>query len=289
MKTLPDNPHLDHLRRQAKDLLAGLRDSDPSASLADAQAALAEQYGFRTWADLKAEVDRPHGRFEVAEPVLAERIAARFGLGTVTGPMRTLSRPDESGRRWLLETSRGRWTPRTVDDVYPVTNGEDNTRFQEAAQSAGIHMPTPIRSVRGAAVEEISGNQWRVYEWLRSGPPLAAPVSAAITRQVGEILATIHALGFPADGICPWNARLLAPLPSGFRELESIGDGAPTSEPVLCHNNLNPGNVRVGAGGRLVVTGWEARARLVSSRWRRRVWRRSAARLRGWRGRNTLR
>jgi hypothetical protein len=29
MKTLPDNPNLDHLRRQAKDLLAGLRDSDP--------------------------------------------------------------------------------------------------------------------------------------------------------------------------------------------------------------------------------------------------------------------
>jgi hypothetical protein len=29
MKTLPDNPNLDHLRRQAKDLLAGLRDSRP--------------------------------------------------------------------------------------------------------------------------------------------------------------------------------------------------------------------------------------------------------------------
>ncbi len=37
MKTLPDNPHLEHLRRQAKDLLAGLRDSDPNVSLADAQ------------------------------------------------------------------------------------------------------------------------------------------------------------------------------------------------------------------------------------------------------------
>ncbi len=26
---------------------------------------------------------------------------------------------------------------------------------------------------------------------------------------------------------------------------------------MLCHNNLNPGNVRVGPGGRLIVTGWE--------------------------------
>lgn len=43
MKTLPDNPNLDHLRRQAKDLHAGLRDSAPATSLADAQASLARQ------------------------------------------------------------------------------------------------------------------------------------------------------------------------------------------------------------------------------------------------------
>ncbi|MDG4770364.1 hypothetical protein [Solwaraspora sp. WMMD792] len=36
MKTLSDNPHLDHLRQQAKDLLAGLREADPSVTLADA-------------------------------------------------------------------------------------------------------------------------------------------------------------------------------------------------------------------------------------------------------------
>jgi hypothetical protein len=58
VKTLPDSPSLDHLRNQAKDLLAGLRDSDPGATLAHAQASLAEQYGFRSWTDLKAEVDR---------------------------------------------------------------------------------------------------------------------------------------------------------------------------------------------------------------------------------------
>ncbi|MEV4319926.1 phosphotransferase [Actinocrispum sp. NPDC049592] len=260
MKTLPDNPHLDHLRRQAKDLLAGLRDSDPAASLADAQASLAEQYGFRTWAELKAEVDRLQGGAETADPTLAAQIAARFELGAPTGPMRSLSRPDEIGRRWLLETVRGRWAARTVDDVYPVTDGEHNTRFQEAAARADVHLPAPIRSRTGAGVETIGGNRWRVYEWLRTGPPLAAPVSAAITRQVGEILATLHAVRFPADGICPWNARLLGPieqLPGPVREPASIGDGAPATEPVLCHNNLNPGNVRVGAGGRLVVTGWE--------------------------------
>ena len=83
MKTLPDNPNLDHLRRQAKDLLAGLRDTHPDASLADAQASLAEQYGFRTWTDLKAEVDRRRGHGRVADPALAraDRRPVRAGRG----------------------------------------------------------------------------------------------------------------------------------------------------------------------------------------------------------------
>lgn len=194
--------------------------------------------------------------------------------------MRSVSRPDEMGRRWLLETDRGRWAPRTVDDVFPVTDGEDNTRFQEAAASAGVALPAPVRSRTGAVVEVIEGNRWRVYQWLRSGPPLAAPVSATITGAVGDILATIHVLRFPAAGICPWNSRRLtttswaelaevaaakeagwAPLLTAavptLVALESIGDGAATGKPVLCHNNLNPGNVRLGAGGRLIVVGWE--------------------------------
>ena len=32
---------------------------------------------------------------------------------------------------------------------------------------------------------------------------------------------------------------------------------ATPAEPVLCHNNVSPGNVRVASSGRLIVTGWE--------------------------------
>jgi hypothetical protein len=280
MKTLPENPSLDHLRKQAKDLLAGLRDSNPSASLAEAQSSLAEQYGFRSWTDLKAEVDRQQGQAEVADPALAREIASRFRLGDVTGPMRSVSRPDEIGRLWVVQTSHGDWAPRTVDDVFPVTDGEENARFQEAAARAGITLPAPVRSRTGAVVEVIEGHQWRVYEWLHSAPPLAAPVSAATTGAVGEILAVIHALRFPVAGICPWSSmrlstlswpefadlaaarragwasRLAAAVPT-LAGLEALGAGALTSEPLLCHNNLNPGNVRLGPCGRLIVTGWE--------------------------------
>jgi aminoglycoside phosphotransferase (APT) family kinase protein len=280
VKTLPDNPNLGHLRKQAKDLLAGLRDCDPGASLAKAQASLAEQYGFRTWTDLKAEVDRQQGQADVADPALAGEIASRFRLGEVTAPMRSVSRPDEAGRRWFLRTDRGDWAPRTVDDVFPVTDGEDNAEFQEAAARAGVTLPAPVRSQAGAVTETIKSSRWRVYQWLHSGPPLAAPVSATITRAIGEILATIHALRVPVAGICPWSsvrlstrtwteladlaavkgagwAPLLAAAVPTMAGLEALGDGAAAGDPVLCHNNLNPGNVLLGPAERLIVTGWE--------------------------------
>ena len=51
-RQLPEKPNLEHLRKQAKDLLRTLR----HGKLADAQHALAVEYGFPTWASLKAHV-----------------------------------------------------------------------------------------------------------------------------------------------------------------------------------------------------------------------------------------
>ena len=72
-RPLPDRPHLDHLRRQARDLLRGLNGGRPEAAerfrsligrpapaapkLADAQHAIARQYGFASWPELKRRVE----------------------------------------------------------------------------------------------------------------------------------------------------------------------------------------------------------------------------------------
>jgi hypothetical protein len=292
VKTLPDNPNLDHLRRQAKDLLAGLRDSRPEVSVAEAQASLAGQYGFRTWTDLKAEVDRRHGQGDVADEALARAVAACFGLGEVTGPMRSVARPDDMGRRWSLETERGRWAVRTVDSWRPIVDAETDVALQQAAAGAGILLPAPVRSRSGAIVESVAGHRWRAYEWIHSGPPLAAPASSAITFEVGRILARIHHLALPAPGrISPyhtsrrsadwvagagpvtggewrelaatagaahasWAPALTGAIPT-LVELGTVGEGASAPPPVLCHMNLNPGQVRLGQRGRLVVVGWE--------------------------------
>lgn len=57
MAELPDSPNLDWLRKQAKSHLGELRRTDPEAKLADAQFALARNYGFSSWRALKAHVD----------------------------------------------------------------------------------------------------------------------------------------------------------------------------------------------------------------------------------------
>lgn len=68
MGLLPAQPHLDHLRREARDLLRAAKGGDAAAAariaavsdqrtLAAAQLAVARDYGFASWARLKAEVE----------------------------------------------------------------------------------------------------------------------------------------------------------------------------------------------------------------------------------------
>jgi hypothetical protein len=56
-RNLPDRPDFDHLKKQAKALLRTLRERQPDATLADAQHALAREYGFASWPKLKAHVE----------------------------------------------------------------------------------------------------------------------------------------------------------------------------------------------------------------------------------------
>lgn len=56
-KALPPQPHIDWLKKTAKDELAQLRARDPSAKLHQAQLNVANDYGFASWRALKARVD----------------------------------------------------------------------------------------------------------------------------------------------------------------------------------------------------------------------------------------
>ena len=59
--TLPERASLDFLKKLAKERLRELRAQNPAAKLTAAQLALAREYGFSSWRELKAEIDRRQG------------------------------------------------------------------------------------------------------------------------------------------------------------------------------------------------------------------------------------
>jgi len=75
MSALPERPSLEQLKKQAKELVRDNR----AATLADAQFALAREYGFETWADLKHHID-------TLQPLedLARQLADAYTAGHAT-------------------------------------------------------------------------------------------------------------------------------------------------------------------------------------------------------------
>lgn len=201
MKTLPDSPSVQHLRQQAKDVLPHLRGVRPGATLSDAQAHVAHQYGFRTWPELKAEVDR-RSASSVA-PALGEdtaaQIAAAFGLGEPAGPLVPLIR-QWSGHAWTLATDRGTWTVRRLFGPFYEANLETEAGMAERAAADGVVTPVPVRAGSGSLAETIAGERWRVFTAPAVGPEPSTPADPRYAAAAGRILGRVHSWGLPAEG-----------------------------------------------------------------------------------------
>ncbi len=88
-KALPSRANLEHLKNQAKRRLAELRQRDPNAKLADAQHALAKDYGLASWRKLKAHVESMPGA--VHELVQAVRVGDVATMRRILGRMPELA------------------------------------------------------------------------------------------------------------------------------------------------------------------------------------------------------
>jgi ankyrin repeat protein len=109
-RRLPDRPSLEHLKKQAKRVLQGLVEKNPEALeryrallsrpapepplLADAQLALARDYGFASWARLKAHVESIERE---ADP--AAQLTAAVRANDVAAARRLFARHPELTRR----------------------------------------------------------------------------------------------------------------------------------------------------------------------------------------------
>jgi ankyrin repeat protein len=79
--SLPSHPNLEWLRKTAKQRLVELRAADPRAKLAEAQRAIAREYGLPSWRKLKAQVEAATVAPEPApQPTADQIIKGFFGL-----------------------------------------------------------------------------------------------------------------------------------------------------------------------------------------------------------------
>lgn len=263
MRILPDKPSVAFLRKEAKDLLAALRESSPAASLADAQRALASEYGMRDWTELKSEVGRRAADAPTAPEGLVDALAGAFGLGSVTGTPAPVSYTP-MGRSWSIPTDRGRWLAGTVYDWIDEAQAAVGARLRDAAVAADVTAPTPVRSPHGRLIETVQEQSWRVHEWIEVGPSPVTPTTAAVARQVGTILGTLHSLAIPSEAPInpyltsrrpdaawkalleearaahkPWAEQLGETLPA-LLDLGTIEADIDGNEFVLCNLVLNP-------------------------------------------------
>ncbi|MEV8378440.1 hypothetical protein AB0P21_37220 [Kribbella sp. NPDC056861] len=280
MRFLPDKPSLGFLRQEAKDLLAALRESSPTASLADAQRALATEYGMRDWAELKSEAERRAAAVPIAPVGLAEELAAAFGLGDVVAPASPVSFTP-MGRCWSLVTDRGRWLAVTVYAWITTEQAEVGARLCDAAVAVGVAAPTPVRTPDGRLITSVQGQHWRVHEWIEVGPAPVIPTPTMVAKGIGTAYGKLHALAIPSRTPLnwyltsrksdadwsellgraraagkPWADQLAESLPD-LADLRRIEIDVDPADLILCNSNLIPEHVRLGRAGELVITEWD--------------------------------
>ncbi len=105
-QALPPRPNLEWLRKNAKTRLGELRSREPGSKLADAQLALAREYGFSSWRALKSHVDAQLRDAASESPPLDEPTVAAF--------LRAVGNGDMQGVRTALNS-----TPHIVNALGP--------------------------------------------------------------------------------------------------------------------------------------------------------------------------
>jgi hypothetical protein len=158
-RDLPARPNLEHLKNQAKDRLGDLQRSDPRAQLADAQLALARDYGFASWPKLKAHVEWLMNEAPAREHSLVGAWAVNL--------QKSKQHPANPVRQAILQISvQGDRV--TLDDVVVDEAGREE-RHRNTLYTDGQEHPsdygngyTLLATWRGSRVLEVAGRQHTV-------------------------------------------------------------------------------------------------------------------------------
>lgn len=127
-------------------------------------------------------------------------VASAYDLGRPLRPPVYAAR-GELGRIWRLDTDAGTWAVKEL--LVPVEEHEvrADLAFQRAAAKAGIRLPEPRVTTRGAVLHE----GFRVYAWVD-----LVDGDVVTGRELGAVTAHLHRIGHPAEGpVVPWFAEPL--------------------------------------------------------------------------------
>ncbi|GAA1518493.1 aminoglycoside phosphotransferase family protein [Kribbella lupini] len=188
----------------------------------------------------------------------AARLAPAFGLGEVTAFTRVAR--GAMGAVWRLETRTGVYAAKEAFWRQPE---EDLVRREVDFQAAcGVRSPEPLTTPSGSYV--VDG--WRLYEWVDGVVPPRDDLDAMVW--LAEQMAAIHRVAW-TDGPMETNAwyhrvdvdwpALAARAPEltesvpRLVELTGVVNSTSPDDLVLCHRDLTPANVLIGAGGPYLV------------------------------------
>jgi len=121
-RDLPATANLEHLKKQAKARLRTLRAQAPQARLADAQLAIARDYGFASWRALKASVEHtaPNGR-----------LTGYYLLDPDTVSNSVVMITDEQGQLFVQSSGRPKVPLAPVaPDIFALTGAAVRYRFE---------------------------------------------------------------------------------------------------------------------------------------------------------------
>jgi ankyrin repeat protein len=150
-RALPERASLEHLKNEAKQRLKALRRQNPQAKLTAVQLALAREYGFASWRQLKAHVD-------LLDPARRER--KRVFDAARAGDVETVRRAFESG-----------FDPGTTDDdgrtIHQIAKADRHEAIELLARDVqgGERRPPEVRQTVDAILQ--AANQGRTDDLRR--------------------------------------------------------------------------------------------------------------------------
>jgi len=227
-RALPAHPSLEHLRKEAKQRLTALRAENARAKLADAQRAVARDYGFASWRQLKAHVEEIAHRHVFAAARAGDVAAVRrafeqgFDPGLTDTDGRTVHQIAKAEGHQAIELLAREFQER---DTHPPSEQEAITAILDAAEHGRVEELGRLLDARPDLIDARGGNfqkQTALHKaaWRNQQACVALLLERGANVRIRDFGDNAYALHFAAEAADFEIVRLLVEAGS-----DTVGEG----------------------------------------------------------------